>query len=387
MSLVVESVDAVCRLGWDWPTIWRSLIEPRVDAPLPPREFRGCRFPIPLAEIDGLDRRLGDEWPLEGAAARLAYHVVNGVLVDLPEDHFVRLYGGSTHGESDVVVSLVESSLRSRSEKKPAAWSEALLVDSIPRFLVEHTRGKIGLDFWTYSACTSSMHALALAYLDARTEHGQDGFVVVGVDALSLLEISGFLTARAASRTSCLPFHESRDGLLIGEGAAAMRLSQSTNATGKVSLAGIGMSCDAGHPMDPDPTGHGVAEAMERALASAGVSATDVAGLILHGTGTVKNDLAESKAALQVFGAKSPPCTSIKTAAGHTMGAAGVFNCLVAVEACRTHILPPSGGSGRDVIGGLDLVTHVPREIAGGPILACSSGFGGNNCAAVFVMK
>jgi len=209
----------------------------------------------------------------------------------------------------------------------------------------------------------------------------------VAVDALSALGISGFARCGASTSNRCSPFRQQRDGTLVAEGAAAMLLSRQQPSGLSVAICGVGMSCDAGHPTRPDDTGAGVQRAIGMALAQARVAPGEVGAVILHGSGTPANDAAEAAAIVRTFGPKAVPCTSIKGSLGHAMGAAGLLNCLVAFETCRSGLMPPSLGDGPVVDASVDLVTEHPRQIPRGPgspcIVALCSGFGGNNAAVV----
>jgi 3-oxoacyl-[acyl-carrier-protein] synthase II len=111
---------------------------------------------------------------------------------------------------------------------------------------------------------------------------------------------------------------------------------------------------------------------------------TDIAAIISHGTGTPKNDLVEGAVYERIWPEGRIPITSIKGALGHTMGASGLLNVLVAVEASKTGLIPPTLGGDGYVIHGLDLVQGMPRQIKSSSLgLAVASGFGGNNCACV----
>jgi 3-oxoacyl-(acyl-carrier-protein) synthase len=176
---------------------------------------------------------------------------------------------------------------------------------------------------------------------------------------------------------------------LVGEGAAAVQLRPSTAVSGQtVSVLGIGTTCDAGHPTDPSPEGIWVEQAARAALAAAEIAPKDVAAVVSHGTGTGKNDAAEALAIRRLWPDGSIPVTSIKGALGHTMGAAGLFNILVANEAIRSGVLPPTVSDGSPVLCGIDLVRGEPREIPrGGAVIVLASGFGGNNVACVLAAE
>ncbi|MGY0833817.1 beta-ketoacyl synthase N-terminal-like domain-containing protein [Azospirillum argentinense] len=261
-----------------------------------------------------------------------------------------------------------------------AVW-RALLSDPIPDHLKAAVGGvPVG---WVYSACTSSAHALLCAVLDLADGRVETA-LVVGVDALSALEAAGFSTSGAASRTRCNPFRDGRNGTLVGEGAAALALA-SWAAGGEAcpAILGIGLGCDARHPVEPDPAGESLEAASHRALAMAGLRPDDIGAVVFHGTGTRLNDAAEAAVYRRLFGDRRVPATAIKGSVGHTMGGAALMNCLVAAEALASGVLPPADGDVEmAIIEGIELVTS-PRPVSRAPILTYSAGFGGNNAAVV----
>jgi 3-oxoacyl-(acyl-carrier-protein) synthase len=264
---------------------------------------------------------------------------------------------------------------------------EAILVDPIS----EHVFAMAGLpqvvSTWTYSACSSALHALALACLELECdEQSVVEVCVCGGDALSGIGAGGFWRAGATSPTQCTPFREPLDGILVAEGAAALRLTPSSDGrdTSDVEIRGFGMSCDAGHPTLPDRDGRYLERAVRQALADAGIAASDVAAVVAHGTGTNANDHGEAVMLRRVFGDAAVPVTSIKGSLGHTMGASGLFNLFAAVSTLRCGWLPPAGRDRGSTVDGIDLVVGRPRPIdRHALILTICSGFGGNNVALV----
>jgi 3-oxoacyl-(acyl-carrier-protein) synthase len=237
---------------------------------------------------------------------------------------------------------------------------------------------------WCYSACTSSLHALLAALMDFSESASPSDAIVIGADALSAIGVMGFSRVGATTKDGCRPFSAMRDGILIGEGAAAIRLRHPSNDPEAVKLLGFGMSCDGCHPTDPDSSGLWLEKAIRDAVRRSGCNMGDIAAIICHGTGTAKSDLVEAAVYERIWPGGGVPVTSIKGALGHSMGVAGLLNVLVAVEVTRTGTVPPTVGSDSEAIGGLDLVQVTPRHIKpSSPILAVASGFGGNNCACV----
>ncbi|HJV27472.1 MAG TPA: beta-ketoacyl-[acyl-carrier-protein] synthase family protein [Aromatoleum sp.] len=231
------------------------------------------------------------------------------------------------------------------------------------------------------SACSSSAKVFASA---ARMIAAGliDAAVVGGVDSLCLTTLYGFNSLELTSPDACRPFDRNRDGISIGEAAAFALLERPavTLADDAILLLGVGESSDAYHMSSPHPEGRGAREAMEAALASAGLTVADIDYINLHGTSTPSNDAAEGKAVAAMFGTRVP-CSSTKGATGHTLGAAGGVEAVISALTLRDGFLPASAGT-RDPEPGLDYLLATRRQ----PVrraLSNSFGFGGTNCSLI----
>jgi 3-oxoacyl-[acyl-carrier-protein] synthase-1/3-oxoacyl-[acyl-carrier-protein] synthase II len=232
-------------------------------------------------------------------------------------------------------------------------------------------------------ACASGTAAFALG-LGWLQDDLADAVVLCGLDALSLYIHAGFAGLGALSSDTPRPFHPERDGLLLGEGAAALVVEPMEPARAGArflaEVGGVGLSTDAVHLTAPDRTGNGAARSMRQAMATPAVEAQDIDTLSVHGTGTVFNDAMEAHALQQIFGSTPVASHGIKHAIGHTLGAAGAVEAAVVVEALLQGRRPPSPPV---VAEDLPLPhpppAHEPVRIA----LSTSSAFGGVNSAVV----
>ncbi|WP_144153435.1 beta-ketoacyl-[acyl-carrier-protein] synthase family protein [Paraburkholderia sp. BCC1885] len=217
-----------------------------------------------------------------------------------------------------------------------------------------------------------------------------DAAVVGGVDSLCLTTLYGFNSLELLSPGPCKPFDVQRNGISIGEAAAFAlleRVPQANDTTpplpaDAVLLAGVGESSDAYHMSSPHPQGLGARLAMEQALASSGIAADGIDYINLHGTATPSNDAAESTAVKTLF--NDTPCSSTKGATGHTLGAAGALEAVIAALALREQWLP-AGINTTEV----DTALGLNYQLTGGPAilrtaLSNSFGFGGTNCSLLF---
>ena len=236
------------------------------------------------------------------------------------------------------------------------------------------------------TACSSSAKVFATARRLIETGLC-DAAVVGGADSLCKTTLNGFGTLEALSRGRSNPFSKNRDGINIGETAAAFLV---TRDEAPVGLRGIGESSDAHHMSAPDPTGRGALTSMQSALADAGLAAGDLCYINLHGTGTPLNDSMEGVAVATLFGT-DVPCSSTKGMTGHTLGAAGACEAAFLWLALHPDFapgnLPPHVWDGvRDpaipAIRLVDSKVMVPRDrpIA---MMSNSFAFGGNNVSLI----
>ena len=209
-----------------------------------------------------------------------------------------------------------------------------------------------------------------------------DAALVGGVDSLCLTTLYGFNSLELLSTEICRPWDAARNGLSIGEAAAFALLERDPSAPPQGWLLGVGESNDGYHMSTPHPEGLGAIAAMRAALADAGLQPADIDYINLHGTATPSNDAAEDAAVASVFCAATP-CSSTKGATGHTLGAAGAVEAVIALLAMRFGLLPAGlNVQQRDPT----LRMHYLRENRHAPasrVLSNSFGFGGSNASLV----
>jgi 3-oxoacyl-[acyl-carrier-protein] synthase II len=236
------------------------------------------------------------------------------------------------------------------------------------------------------AACASSLAALAAA-AERIANGGAEVILVWAAEIVSEFVFAGFASLKALSPAVCRPFDRQRDGLVLGEGAALLLLMSADRARreGRRPLAvcrGWGMANDAVHLTAPDRQGRGLVRACRRALRRANMEPREVAAIKAHGTGTIHNDAMEMKAFATLWeGLRPPPFFSVKGALGHTLGAAGALETVVAIAALRNALLPPTAGLRRPEPAFSGQLAATPREFSGSSILLTNSGFGGINAA------
>lgn len=271
----------------------------------------------------------------------------------------------------------------------PASYDYRRQALSSPAAFLAQWLGATGPAYTLSTACTSSARAL----LSARRllQLGLcDAVVCGGADTLCRLTINGFATLEAVDEALCTPFSANRRGINIGEAGVLLLMERDPADANAVALLGGGASSDAWHMSAPDPTGEGARRAMQAALDSAQVNAADVGWLNLHGTGTPHNDAMESHATHAVF-PQGVPCASTKALTGHTLGAAGALEAVLAwITLSATNAsgaLMPHVWDGQPdpALPALDFSTSAHRYATGRRRLAMSNSFafGGNNASLV----
>ncbi|MBT6252165.1 MAG: beta-ketoacyl-ACP synthase II [Flavobacteriaceae bacterium] len=232
----------------------------------------------------------------------------------------------------------------------------------IPKMIPDIAPGMIsikygfqGPNFATVSACASSANALIdalnyirLGYADVMVSGGSESCIaiagVAGFNALHALS-----TRNDDPNTASRPFDKERDGFVLGEGAGALVLetlehAQKRGAKIYGEIIGGGLSADAYHMTAPHPDGNGATLVMKNALKDAGISASEVDAVNMHGTSTPLGDVAESGALKKVFGEHlySMNINSTKSMTGHLLGAAGAIEAISTILSIKHSIVPPT---------------------------------------------
>ncbi|MDH6533071.1 3-oxoacyl-[acyl-carrier-protein] synthase II [Aurantimicrobium minutum] len=277
---------------------------------------------------------------------------------------------------------------------------------TVPMLMPNGPGAAIGMDLHAragvrtvVSACASSTEAIANAY-----EHLQAGLadvIIAGGSeaAIHPLPIASFAAMQALSKrnddpaTASRPYDVSRDGFVLGEGAAALVLETEEHALARgakiyAEVAGGAVTSDAYHITAPDPEGSAAARAMLQALEQAGATIEDVVHINAHATSTPVGDIAEYNALRRVFGdhLDNIAVSATKSSTGHLLGGAGAIEAMFTVLALHHRTAPPTINlENQDPEIKLDVVTS-PRALPTGDILAISNsfGFGGHNAVVAF---
>ncbi len=279
----------------------------------------------------------------------------------------------------------------------------------IPKSIINMGAGHIsllfglkGINFGVASACSSSGHAIAQAF-DAIRLGRADVILTGGSDAdITYSGIGGFNSMHAISTrndspaTASRPFSKSRDGFVLGEGAACLVLEEYDHAIARgakiyAEMVGAGMNADAHHMTAPDPEGLGAARVMREAMADAGITPDKVDYINAHGTSTPLGDICELKAIQAVWGedAYRLNISSTKSMTGHMMGATGAVEAVATIMALKDGIVPPTinheeGDEDENIDYRLNFTFNKAQKRELRYALSNTFGFGGQNACLLF---
>jgi 3-oxoacyl-[acyl-carrier-protein] synthase II len=395
--LAVTGLGIICSIGRNQSEVWESIAASRAGIDKVTK-FPGETFPTDIAAevgdiagLAGIDsreaRRMSRSDLLAVIAATEALAQANeGATAPLDRERAVVSTGTSTggllEGESFYFDRLVRGRGRvpvSHVMQQPTSGPS----DAVARAL--HLGGGVVSNA---TACASAGAAIGMAGDLLRSRHA-DVAIAGGSDALCRLTYSGFNVLQAVDAQPCAPFDADRKGITLGEGAAYLVIERWSDAVARgatilAELCGYGATCDAHHPTAPHEEGRGAEAAMRAALAEAGAEASRIDYINAHGTGTLLNDSAETKAIIAAVG-DTVPVSSSKSFFGHTLGAAGGIEAVITVLALQKQIAPPTlrlRTAAADCT--LDYIPNLPRPMAMTHVLSNTFGFGGSNVSLLF---
>ncbi len=233
------------------------------------------------------------------------------------------------------------------------------------------------------NACISGSLAVIIAQRLIKAGKYKNA-VVAGADILSEFTLSGFQAFKAVSETPCKPFDKNRTGMTPGEGAASIILTSDKSKSGKseIIISGGASSNDANHISGPSRTGEELAFAIKSALSESNLSAEEIEFISGHGTATPYNDETESKA-LTLAGLQTVPLSGTKGYTGHTFGATGIIETIIASEAIKnSEIYKTVGFEQLGVSENINIQKEYKQKTINTAIKT-ASGFGGCNAALV----
>ncbi|HKO00727.1 MAG TPA: beta-ketoacyl-[acyl-carrier-protein] synthase family protein [Thermoanaerobaculia bacterium] len=398
VRIAVTGAGIICSIGRNKEEVWSSIRESRAGIGVMSR-FSGETFPTDIAAEVNVElnemlpistreaKRMSRSDLLAIVAAKEALAQADeGATSPLPRERAIVSTGTSTggllEGEEYYFRRLVKGRRRARASRVLQQPTSG------PSEAVARVFGLGGGVMSNATACASAGAAIGVAADFLRSRHA-DVAIAGGSDALCRLTYSGFNVLQAVDPAPCSPFGADRKGITLGEGAAYLILERWDDAVARgakiiAELRGYGATCDAHHPTAPAEDGRGAEAAMNGALGDGNVAAAAIQYVNAHGTGTLLNDSAETKAIISAIGA-GVPVSSSKSFFGHTLGAAGGIEAVITVLALQNQLAPPTLRLNRAADDcTLDYVPHTPRPLPMTNVLSNTFGFGGSNVSLLF---
>jgi 3-oxoacyl-[acyl-carrier-protein] synthase II len=404
--VVVTGLGLVSAIGNSVEEAWSALVAGRSGA-RPITRFDASGFPVrfacEVAELEVSDylerktaRRMDRCSHLAMSAARQAEEDAALNAAAIGERAGVAI-GSALGGVASFEETVLQASSRGPTRVNPFSIVQTL--PNLPAGWLSIELGTRGPLLAQSTACAASNMALGDG-LDAIRLGRAEVMFCGGTEApVTQTAVAAFAAMRALSSrnedpaSASRPFDRDRDGFVMAEGAAVVVLEELEHARARgariyAELAGYGISSDAHHVSDPDPSGMNPARALRMGLSDAGIDATDVGYVNAHGTSTPAGDKAETRVLKLTFGERAesrPAVSSTKGATGHTLGAAGAIEAVFTILALQRGMLPPTINQfAPDPDCDLDYIPNTPRKQQVEIAVSNSFGFGGHNTAVVF---
>lgn len=404
--VVITGMGALTPIGNDVPTFWDNLVAGQSGAgrvhlfdPLDMPYNISCEIKNFRAE-DWVDRKSARRM---SRASQFAVAVSKMALADAgfeitPENSIdvgvMMATGGG--GLNDFEAEAVEMTLKGWRVVGPFAVPKAM--SNAVSCVVSIETGARGPVMTSTAACASGHYSMIEAY--HFLQRGEADVIIAGgaESIMSLMTMAAFgrmgpLSSRFDDPPhACRPFSVDRDGFVAAEGAAAMILETEEHALARGAriygeVLGGRLTGDAYHITAPDPDGDGAARALAGALKNCDLQPEDIDLVFAHGTGTLLNDIGESKALKRVFGEYiyNMKITAIKSMVGHALGAAGAQSAVAAVLALRNGIVPPTINYTPDPEIDIPIVGNIAQRVEQTRhAIVNAFGFGGQNVVAIF---
>ena len=410
--VVVTGLGAITPIGNTAPETWAALLN-GVSGAGPITQFDASKFKTQFAcEVKGFDaskhfdRKEARKYDRYAQLALVsATEAIEDAALDLEKEDLNRI--GVIFAAGIGGIRSFEDEVRDYNEERGPRFNPFFIPKIIADIAAGHISIKYGFrgpNFATVSACASSTNAIADAFNYIRL--GKANVIVAGgaEAAVAIVGVGGFNAMNALStrndspQTASRPFSGSRDGFVLGEGAAGLVLEEMEHAVARgakiyAEVVGSGLSADAYHLTASHPEGLGAILVMQNALEDAGLTPDAIDYINVHGTSTPIGDISEVRAIKQVFGdhAYALNISSTKSMTGHLLGAAGAFEALESVLAVKNDIVPPTinhaeGDDDPEIDYKLNFTFNKAQKRTVRAALSNTFGFGGHN-ASVIVKK
>lgn len=407
--VVVTGLGAITPIGNTAPETWAALLD-GVSGAGPITQFDASKFKTqfacevkgfdPLQHFDRKEARKYDRYAQLALVA--ASEAIDDAAFDLEKEDLNRI--GVIFSAGIGGIRSFEDEVRDYNEERGPRFNPFFIPKIIADIAAGHISIKYGFrgpNFATVSACASSTNAIADAFNYIRL--GKANAIVAGgaEAAVAIVGIGGFNAMNAIStrndspQTASRPFSGSRDGFVLGEGAAGLILEEMDHAMARgakiyAEVVGAGLSADAYHLTASHPEGLGAILVMQNALEDAELTPDAIDYINVHGTSTPIGDMSEVKAIKHVFGehAYKLNISSTKSMTGHLLGAAGAVEALASVLAVKNDIVPPTinhaeGDDDPEIDYKLNFTFNKAQKRTVRAALSNTFGFGGHNASLI----
>jgi 3-oxoacyl-[acyl-carrier-protein] synthase II len=403
--VVVTGIGALTPLGNDAETFWENLIAGKSGAG-PITHFDPDGFPVRFAcELKGFDPTRWLDRRKARKMDRFATMIVGAARM-AEEDSGIDVAAETERTGVSVATGIgglgsfqdLVSDLLQRGPDRVSPQTIPAIIPNMGAAWVSMELGTRGPLSSQCTACAASNMAIGEA-IDAIRLDRADVMLAGGTEAgITPAGIAGFGAMRALSRRNddperaSRPFDLERDGFVMGEAGAIVVLEELEHARARdakiyAEIVGYGVSSDAQHVTEPDPTGRHPARAMQMALDDAGVNADEIEYINAHGTSTPLGDASETRVIKLALGeekARRTPVSSTKGATGHCLGASGAIEAISCIFAVQRGVLPPTiNYESPDPECDLDYIPNEAREADIEVALSNNFGFGGHNACLV----
>ena len=407
--VVVTGLGAITPIGNTAPETWAALLN-GVSGAGPITQFDASKFKTQFAcEVKGFDaskhfdRKEARKYDRYAQLALVsATEAIEDAALDLEKEDLNRI--GVIFAAGIGGIRSFEDEVRDYSDERGPRFNPFFIPKIIADIAAGHISIKYGFrgpNFATVSACASSTNAIADAFNYIRL--GKANVIVAGgaEAAVAIVGVGGFNAMNALStrndspQTASRPFSGSRDGFVLGEGAAGLVLEEMEHAVARgakiyAEVVGSGLSADAYHLTASHPEGLGAILVMQNALEDAGLTPDAIDYINVHGTSTPIGDISEVRAIKQVFGdhAYDLNISSTKSMTGHLLGAAGAVEALASVLAVKNDIVPPTinhaeGDDDPEIDYKLNFTFNKAQKRTVRAALSNTFGFGGHNASLI----
>lgn len=405
--VVVTGMGAVTPIGIGIDHFWTGLIEGR-NGVGPITKFNPSNFDTKFAfEVKGfdpenyLDRKLArrmDPFSHYAMASSDMALFDSGINLDVVDREKFGVIYGSGIGGMCTLEQQHWTYFESKNPRRLSPFFVTMMISDIAAGQISIKHGLKGPNYATTSACATSSHAIADAFILIQRDSA-DIMLCGGTEAaITEMAIGGFNAMKALSTwndrylEACRPFDKDRNGFVMGEGAGTLILEEYLHAQKRgakiyAEIVGIGLTGDAYHITAPAPEGEGAQRSMKAAICDAGILPAEINYINAHGTSTPYNDLNETKAIKKVFGdhAYKMVISSTKSMTGHLLGAAGGVEAIATILAIKNNVVPPTINLDTpDEECDLNYSAKNPTKHVINYAISNTFGFGGHNASLLF---